>query len=239
MPLDWLYAQVHPAVAGLLAVLYAVAAFVHPLWTRWRIRRGAPVFRYRQWSVAGHLVAILLLVTMVPGVDAVNLGLGWSGGRGWPAALGITAAFVTIVVAATARVYGIRKAGGSYVDDPLPDLPEIADKVVGSSRDALLFVAVPLFIAVGAFDLPLAWTVVAAMLGYGFHHLSMGPVAVVSWTGYAGVALVVYLLSGHVALPTVVIVAAALIRDYAWPRAPAEPPPVPALTVIEPPMPLR
>jgi hypothetical protein len=239
MPLAWLYPQVDVAVAGLMAVVYIVSAVVHPLWTVRRIRRGLPVFRYRHWFVTSHIVAVMVLVTVVPGVDAGNLGLGWQSGRGWPAALGIVAGFVAIVIVATARMYGIRQDEGRYVDGPLPDPQGIVEKVVDCSRDALLFVVVPLFLAVGVFDLPVAWAVVGAMLGYGFHHLSMGLVAVVSWTGYAGVALIVYLLSGHVALPAAVIVAAALIPEYAWPRVPAEPPPVPVLTVVEPPMPLR
>ena len=239
MPLAWLYAQVHPAVAGLMATVYAVAVVVHPLWTVGRIRRGAPVFRYRPWFVASHLVAVLVLVLAVPGVKVDNLGMGWPAGRSLAAAVGIVAGFVAIAAVWAHGTYRNRKAEGRYVVAPLPDMEQIAEVVVGSARDALLFVAVPLFVGVGVFELPLAWTMIVAVLGYGFHHLPMGPVAVVSWTGYAGLALIVYLLSGHVALPTVVIVTAALIPQYAWPRTPAGPPPVPPLTMIEPPMPLR
>jgi hypothetical protein len=60
----------------------------------------------------------------------------------------------------------------------LPDLTEITEKVVVGSRDALLFVAVPMLLAIGVFDLPATWAVVGAALMYGFHHLSTGPVAV-------------------------------------------------------------
>jgi hypothetical protein len=239
MPLAWLYPQVDLVVAGLMAIAYAVAAIIHPLWTVRRIRRGEPVFRHRHWFVAAHLVAILALVTVVPGVYPTNLGLGWPVGRSPAAALGIAAGFVAVVTLATAWMYSTRKADGLCVDDPPPDLAVIAEKVVGSSRDALLFVAVPLLLAVAVFDVPLAWAVIGAMVGYGFHHLPMGAAAVLAWSGHAGVALVVYLLAGHVALPAIVIAAAAVIPDYAWPRAPAEPAPTPVLTVIEPPMPLR
>jgi hypothetical protein len=209
------------------------------LWTVWRIRRGLPVFRHRHWFVAAHLVAILALVTVVPGVYPVNLGLGWPAGRAPVAALGVAAGFVAVLGLATAWMYSTRKDDGLYVEDPPPDPAVIAEKVVGCSRDALLFVAVPLLLAVGVFGIPLAWAVIGATVGYGIHHLPMGVAAVLAWTAYAGVAIVVYLLAGHVALPAIVIAAAAVLPDYAWPRAPAEPAPTPVLTVVEPLMPLR
>jgi hypothetical protein len=239
MPLAWLYAQVDPVVAGLVAVLYVFATLVHPLWTFWRIRSGAPVLRHRHWFVASHLVAIFVLITVVPGVDLEHLGLGWQPGRGWPAALGIVAGVVAVIGVVTAWMHRIHKADGQYADHPPADLNGITETFVICARDALLFVAVPLFVAVAAFDVPLAWAVVATMIGYGLHHLWMGVVVGVVWTGFTGVLLIVYLLSGHVVLPTVVLVAAAVIPNYAWPRAPAEPPPTPALTMIEPPAPLR
>ena len=240
MPLGWLSAQVDPVVTGLLVALYAVATVVHPLWTVSRIRRGAPVFRYRPWFMLMHLVLFMLLVTVVPGIGLANLGLGWPAGVDWPAGVGFVAVFVVVFIAGSYRHYGLRQAAGSYLDEPRPDLPDIAEKAIGSSRDALLFIAMPLFLGRGVFELPLTWVVIGVMAGYGFHHLGSGPVDVVLWTGVAGVAQFVYLLSGHVALPAAVIFATALIPDYSWPRSrpPAEPV-VPPLTMIEPPAPLR
>jgi hypothetical protein len=111
--------------------------------------------------------------------------------------------------------------------------------VLVCARDTLLFVAVPMFVGVGAFDLPSVWVAVAAMLGYGFRHLPAGPRAVFAWTGITGIALLAYVLSGHVVLPAVIIGAAAVIPDYTRPRGSAAPRPVPLLTVVEPMMPLR
>jgi hypothetical protein len=239
MPLAWLYTQVDPVIAGLVAVLYVFAVLVHPLWTVSRIRRGAPILRHRHWFVASHLVGIFVLITVMPGVDLDHLGLGWQPGRGWPAALGIVVGFVAVIGVVTAWMHRIHKADGRYADDPPADFNAITETVVICARDALLFVAVPLFVAVGAFDVPLAWAAVATMLGYGVHHLWMGVAAVVAWTGFTGLLVIVYLLSGHVVLPTIALVAAAVIPDYAWPRTPAAPPPTPALTMIEPPAPLR
>ena len=236
--MGWVYPQVDPVVAGLMAAVYAAAALVRPLWTTMRIRRGAPVDAYRHWFVAAHLVGILLLVALVPGIDAGTLGLSWQSGGDWPAALVGTALCIAIAVMATSWAYSARKAKGRYLDAPLPDLTEITEKVVVGSRDALLFVAVPMLLAIGVFDLPATWAVVGAALMYGFHHLSTGPVAV-SRAAAGGAALAVYLLCGHVALPALVLIAAALVPEYGWPRPPAEPPPAAALTVIEPPAPLR
>jgi hypothetical protein len=235
---DWVYTQVDPVVAGLMATVYAAAAVVRPLWTTIRIGRGAPVDPYRHWFVAAHLVGVLLLVAVVPGIDAGNLGLSWQSGGDWPAALVGTALYVAVAVMATSWAYSVRKAKGRYVDAPLPDLTEITEKVVVGSRDALLFVAVPMLLAVGVFDLPPRWAVVGAALLYGFHHLSTGRRAVPR-TAAAVAALIVYLLCGHIALPALILVTVTLLPEYGWPRTPPEPPPVAALTVVEPPMPLR
>lgn len=234
----WSYPHVDPVLAGLMAAVYVAAVVVHPLWTIWLTRRGAPVNRYRHWFVAAHLVGVLGLVTVVPGIDAGDLGLSWRSGGDWPVALVGTAAYIAIAVMATAWAYSARKAKGRYVDVPLPDLTEITERLVVCSRDALLFVAVPVLLAVGVFDLPPTWAVVGAALGYGFHHLSPGRLAVPR-AAAAFAALAVYLQCGHVALPALLLVTVTLAPDYGWPRTPPEPPPVAALTVVEPPMPLR
>jgi hypothetical protein len=239
MPVAWLYSQVDLAVAGLIAVLYLVSAIVYPLWRIWRIRCGATVDRYRSWFVAAHVVAVLALVTVVPGVEADSLGLGWRSGHNWPAALGLTALFLAVLLARAVYVYRTNKAEGRYLDQPMPDLPELAERVMACARDTLLFVAVPMFVGVGAFDLPLLWVAVAAMLGYGFRQLPAGPRAAFVWTGITGVALLVYLRSGHVVLPALIMVATAIVPEYTWPRGPTAPPPAPLLTVVEPMMPLR
>jgi hypothetical protein len=218
--------------------VYAAAVVVHPLWTVWLVRRGAPVNRYRHWFVAAHLGGVLLLVTVVPGIAAADLGLSWRSGGDWPAALVGAALYVAVVVMATAWAYSVRKTNGRYADAPLPDLTEITERLVVCSRDALLFVAVPMLLAVGVFGLPPAWAVVGAVLGYGLHHLSTGLLAVPRAVA-AGAALGLYLLSGHVVLPALVLITATVVPEYGWPRTPPEPPPVSALTVVEPPMPLR